>query len=258
MASADLSQLTAIIPASNRKKSIQRLVRSVQKSYPTLRILVAYDSDEPLTCKGADCFRLPAGAGRSAACNAMLARLRTPYFLMLDDRCELTKETSIETLLELVRDDKLDVAAGDLIGSRRRFWLFVSRQPQPGHGTFELAGDQLTLHGGHRTVGEGYSWCDIVHNFYVARTDKVRNMGGWDPELVNDEREEFFVRGHRHGLRVGISPEVTALLWNEREPATGAEPAPNLKSLATAKMGLARMTDLDGRVFKAPRRVMAA
>jgi len=257
VASADFSQLTAIIPTSNRPKSLQRLVRSVQKSYPKLRILVADDGQEAAKCKGVESLRLPAGVGRSAACNAMLARLRTPYFLMLDDRCELTSESKIETLLDLVQVDMLDVAGGDLIGSRRRLWFFVRREPQPEHGTFEIAGDKLTLHRGHRTVGEGYCWCDMVHNFYVARTDKVRNMGGWDPELVNDEREEFFFRGHRHGLRVGISPEVTTLLWHEREP-DGAEPAANLKSLATAKMGLTRMTDFDGLVTKAPRRVMAA
>lgn len=258
MASADLSQLTAIIPTSNRQKSLQRLVRSLRKNYPKLRVLVADDSQEPLKCKEADCLRLPVGAGRSAASNAMLARLRTPYFLMLDDRCEITKETSIEKLLNLVSMDMLDVAGGDLIECQRRFWFFVRRQPLSGNGTFEIAGDVLTLNHGHRTVGEGYYWCDIVHNFYVARTDKVRNMGGWDQELLNDEREEFFFRGHRHGLRVGVSPEVSAWSWNERTSAESSEATPNLKTLATAKMGLVRMTDFDGHVYKAPRRVMAA
>ena len=203
MSSFDLSQLTAIIPASNRQKSLNRLIRSVKKSYPELKLMVADDSQEALKCGDATGLRLPAGAGRSAACNAMLARLRTPYFLLLDDCCEFSKETRIESLAELVAGDKLDVAGGDLTGCRRRLWFFVKRHPQPGHGTFEISGDSLLVQHGHRTVGEGYSWCDMVPNFYVARTDKVRNMGGWDPELMNDERVEFFFRGHRHGITGG-------------------------------------------------------
>ncbi len=258
MASADLSQLTAIIPASNRQKSLTRLVRSLRKGYPELRILVADDSQEALTCKQADSIRLPVGIGRSAACNALLSRLRTPYFLLLDDRCELAKETRLEALLDLVAGDKLDVAAGDLLGCERRFWFFVRRRPASGHGTFEIAGDLLALHRGHRTVGEGYAWCDMVPNFFVARTEKVRDLGGWDPELKNDEREEFFMRGHRQGLRVGLASEVVALQWNDRNASSDLERPPCLKNLATAKMGLSQMTDFDGQVFRAPRRVAAA
>ncbi len=258
MAHADLARLTAIVTTSGRKKSFQRLVRSVRRYYPQLRVVVADDSRDEIACQGVDCLRLPPRAGQSTARNALLARIRTPYFLLLNDRCEISKETQIEYLLELVAEDKLDLAAGNLTGCERRFWFFVRRRPQPGHGIFELAGDHLTLHRGHRTVGEGYSWCDIVPDFYVARTDKVRAMGGWDPELGSDEREEFFVRGHRHGLRVGISPEVTAWQWNEPNLSEESEGVRSLKSLATAKMGLTRMTDFEGRVFKAPRRTAAA
>ena len=258
MASNSLSQLTAIIPTSGRQKSLGRLVRSIRKVYPKLGILVADESGEKIQCKQADCLQLPEGVGRSAACNAMLARLRTPYFLMLDGRCEFTSETNIESLLDLVKMDLLDVAAGELTSCQKRLLFFVKRQPHPGHATFDIAGDSLTLNQGYRTVGEGYYWCDMVSNFYVARTDKVRNMGGWDQDLVNDEREEFFFRGHRNGLRVGVSPDVTALQWQEREKASQEESSVNMKTLATAKMGLARMTDIDGREYKAPRRAMAA
>lgn len=254
--SADLSQLTAIISTANRPKSLRRLVQSVRTQLPGLRILVADQSSESRTLKHVDQVKVPPGVGRASGCNALLSRIRTPYFLLLDDRLELTSETQIEGLLQLVTEDKLDLAAGDLIGCQRKFWFFVKRQPQPGHGLLEFAGDQLTLRPGHRTIGEGYAWCDMVHNFFVARTDKVRNLGGWDPELENDEREEFFVRAQRQGLRVGLAPEVVATLWNE--PAEVEAPTVDRKSLAVAKMGLVKMTDAEGRVVKAPRRAMAA
>ncbi len=256
MSSADLSQLTAIISTANRPKSLRRVVQSVRRKFADLKILVADHGNEPRVPKQADQVKVPPAVGRASACNALLSRVRTPYFLMLDDRAELTAETLTEPLLELVAEDKLDLAAGDFIGCRRRFWLFVKRQPQPGHGLLDFAGDELTLRSGHRTIGEGYAWCDFVHHFFVAKTSKVRDLGGWDPELENDERIEFFVRAQRRGLRVGLAPEVIASLWDE--PAPIEDNYVDRRSLAVAKMGLSRMVDLEGHVIKAPRRVMAA
>jgi len=255
---ADLSQLTAVISTTDRPKSLRRLTRSLRRYLPQVSVLVADQSQQPATRLKIDTIRLPAGAGRGAGCNALLARVRTRYFLMLDDRCELHRDAQVDRLLQRVADDELDVAAGELVGCDRRLWLFVRRRPQSEHGLLEFSGDALTLRPGHRSIGDGFLWCDLVHNFYVARTDKVRSMGGWDPELMNDQREEFFVRAHRHGLRVGIVPEVNAWLWHERREMQGSAPTADCRSLAVAKMGLARMTDLEGHVVKAPRRVVAA
>jgi len=256
VSAVDFSQLTAVVSSSNRPKSLHRLVQSLRSQLPEVKVLVADASTERRASKHFDQVKVPPGAGRASGCNAMLSRVRTPYFLLLDDRVELGRETQVARLLQLVTDDKLDLAAGDLLSCRRNFWFFVKRQPQPGHGMLEFAGDQLTLLPGHRATGDGYLWCDLVHNFFVARTDKVRNLGGWDPELENDEREEFFVRAHRRGLRVGLDPEVVASVWDEAAEAD--EPTVDRKSLAVAKMGLARMSDFEGRVVKAPRRAMAA
>ena len=253
---ADFSQLTAVVSSANRPKSLRRLVQSLRGQLPDVKILVADASREVQVPKGVDLVKVPTGVGRASGCNALLSRVRTPYFLLVDDRVELGRETQVERLLQLVAEDKLDVAAGDLVGCRRNFWFFVKRQSEPGHGMLEFSGDALTLLSGHRAEGEGYLWCDLVHNFFVARTDKVRNLGGWDPELENDEREEFFVRAHRQGLRVGLDPGVVASVWEES--ATADEPTVDRKSLAVAKMGLVRMTDFEGRVVKAPRRAMAA
>lgn len=256
MSASSFSQLTAVVSSANRPKSLQRLVQSLKRQLPEVKVLVADASREGRAVKGADAVKVPPGVGRASGCNALLSRVRTPYFLLMDDRAELGRETDVERLLQLVTDDKLDVAAGDLQGCKRKLWFFVKRQPQPGHGQLEFAGDQLTLTPGHRAEGDGYLWCDLVHNFYVARTDKVRNLGGWDPELENDEREEFFVRAHRQGLRVGLDPEVVASIWDE--PAEIEATTVDRRSLAVAKMGLTWMTDFEGQVVKAPRRAMAA
>lgn len=256
MSAADFSQLTAIISTANQPKSLSRLVQSVQKRLPEIKILVADHGNTSNVPKQVTAVKVPTGVGRASGYNALLARIRTPYFLLLDECLELTPETQIENLLKLVADDDLDLAGGDLVGARRKLWFFVKRQPQPGHALLEFDGEQLTVQPGHRTVSTGFAWCDMVHNFYVARTSKVRNLGGWDPELENNEREEFFVRAQRQGLRVGLAPEVVATLWQE---PTDSESTPvDRRSLAVAKMGLTRMVDAEGHTIKAPRRAAAS
>lgn len=258
MPAADLAKLTAIVRNFERPKALRRLVRSIRRFYPQLRILAADDSVEPRPLKGIEQIQLPSDSGRSACQNAVLARLRTPYFLLLDNTAELHRGSRIEQLLQLVVDDHLDIAAGDVVRCQRKLLLLTKRQHRPEHGLCEIAGNHLTLRRGHRSRGEGFSWCDLVGNFYVARTNKVRTIGGWDPELRDDEREEFFVRAQRHGLRVGLAPETSIWQWHEAsESRTSAREHSEL-GLAVAKMGLERMTDFDGRVAKAPRRAMAA
>ena len=258
MPKIDLAKLTAVVHSCNRPKSLRRLVRSVRRHYPQLRLLAADDSMEPHTPRGLECLHLPSNSGSSACLNALLSRVRTPYFLLLENLAELHRGTRIEHLLQMLVDDKLDVAAGDVVECRRRLFVFTRRLPSPQHGLFEFTGNRLTLRRGTRSRGEGYWWCDLVSNFYVARTSKIRTIGGWDPELRNDQREELFVRAHRHGLRVGVVPEVTIWHWlDDLESPTAVENQSEL-SLAVAKMGLERMTDFTGRIVKAPRRVTAA
>lgn len=255
---ADLAKLTAVVRNFERPKALRRLVCSVRRLCPQLRLLVADDSSEPRPVKGADCLTLPSDSGRAACQNALLARVRTPYFLLLDNLAELHRGTHVEQLLQLVVDDKLDIAGGEIIACQRRLVFFTRRRPQSEHGLCELARDQLTLTPGVRSRGDGFSWCDLVGNFYVARTNKVRALGGWDPELHDDEREEFFVRAQRHGLRVGFSSEASIWHWLEKPEAKQvAEPQCQMP-LAVAKMGLARMTDFNGQTVKAPRRALAA
>jgi hypothetical protein len=258
VAIADLAKLTAIVRNYERPKALRRLVRSIRRHYPQLRILAADDSIEPRPPKGVELIQLPSDSGRSACQNALLARLRTPYFLLLDKTAELHRGSKIEQLFQLVVDNKLDIAGGDMIRCQRKLLLFTKRKHQPEHGLCETAGDQVTLCRGYRSRGEGYSWCDMVGNFYVARTNKVRTIGGWDPELRDDERVEFFIRAQHHGLRVGHVPETSIWQWHEASEAQASSRDQSELGLAVAKMGLVQMTDFDGRTTKAPRRAMAA
>lgn len=256
--STDLSKLTAIIKTFERPKSLHRLIRSLGKHYPEMPILVADDSQQPVQREDASVIQLPFNVGVSEGRNAMLARLRTPYFLLLDDDLQLQHDSHIQRLLEVVARGDLDLAAGDLLRCRKKWGLFNTRTPQPGHGTFELAGQSLTLHPGHRNEGDGFLWCDITHNFFVARTDKIRSLGGWNAALQLNEREEFFLRAHRQGIRVGFCPETTAWHWDDRPKAYLPFRSRDFSKLAVEEMGLVRFSGFEGPAIEMPRQARAA
>jgi hypothetical protein len=249
--SADLSRLTAIVRTCERSASIERFVNSARRHYPQMRVLVADDSRQPRPIDGADWIKLPADVGVGAGRNAALARVRTPYFLLLEDSHELTRRSGVQRLLDLVAHSRVDIAAGDCLRCQRWLGLFTSRKPDPGHATFEFSAEGLTLRPGHRIGGEDFLAIDLPHNYFVARTDKVRSMGGWDPQLLIDERIEFFVRAQRSGLRVGFVPEAVVQRWPDRRDMSQPATSRDFTALALAKMGVARLTYPDGRIREA-------
>ncbi len=253
--SADLTRLTAIVHTNGRQQSAERLINSVAWLYPQLKVLVADDSRQPQPIAGAEPVKMPVDSGVSACRNALLARLRTPYFLLLEDNLELNRGSHVERLLEAVAGGQCDIAAGEIMRCRRRFGLFTKREAEPGHATVEVAPDAVKVTAGCRPGVGGVHGCDVAHNFFVARIDKVRAMGGWDPQLLVDERLEFFVRARRFGVKVGVCLDAIASRWTDGATAKNGR---DFSSLAVAKMGVTRLVDADGRTIEATAHTRAA
>src|SRR5690606_2978353 len=121
------------------------------------------------------------------------------------------------------------------------------READPGHGTVDVTPEAVKVTAGARPGVDGVQGCDVAHNFFVARTDKVRAMGGWDPQLLVDERLEFFVRARRFGIKVAVCTEAVAWRWNDAAGKSTRE----ISGLAVAKMGAVRLIDANGRTIEA-------
>jgi len=208
------SQLTAIIKTFERPSCLDRLICSMQHYYPDLRIVVGDDSYRPQPRDDVEYCRFEPDIGNSAGRNRLLGKVTTPYFLLLDDDLEFTAETRIETLLQLVAEGVVDLAAGDYIGCQRRLVFFTRQRRQPYHGVFALRGRHLLLQRGYLRRRRSYLICDFVHPFFVARTAAIRAMGGWDEELRKSEHEDFFLRFGQQGFKAAVVPSVTARQWN--------------------------------------------
>lgn len=244
-------EVTAIVKTFERPKSLDRLVRSIRQFYPGLHIIVADDSFQPAPVDQAEYIRLAPDSGVSAGRNACLARVQTPYFALVDDDNEFSRETRLETLLTTIRTFDVDVAAGSYVRCKRRmFW--IRQKPEPFVGMISRRGPHLTITPGCRTIKPGLIRCDLAHNFFVARTESIRYMGGWANELKINEHAEFFVRLQEHGLKVAYCPEVTVRHWFERSANYAQFRDRNFWPVAARLMGITSLTDMAGRVRQFP------
>ena len=207
--SADLSQVTVLCTAFGPQGHLERLTMSLRALPPAVRMLVA----GPTAGEGSAVVKLPRGATEGFARNALLARVRTPLFALVNDELQLHRGAKLDAIAAPVAAGQLDVAAGDYIRCRKKLLVLTSREPAPGHGSFRQDRGALALVDGIAAAGDGFHVCHYAHHFFVGRTDKVRSMGGWDPQLSVGNELEFFVRAERFGVRVGLCPTVAAWHW---------------------------------------------
>ncbi len=248
----DVSNLTTVIKTFERPKSLGRLIRSVRRYYPQMKIVVADDSLHESSRESlpdeVDYLRLPPDSGVGAGRNALLQHVTTPYFLTLDDDFELTGKTRIERLLEIVVQGKATIAAGDCLRCKQKLFR-VKHRPQPYFGTIEKKDGHLVLSRGCHSRHDGYLICDIVPQFFVADTAALQALGGWDSRLKTNDHQEFFVRVKQHGLKVAYCPSVSVLHWHTMPKEYANYRRRDHRAIAARKMGVTRWTEMDGRVF---------
>jgi GT2 family glycosyltransferase len=246
-----LSDVTAVIKTFERPDSLDRLIRSLRRYYPAMRIVVADDSLNPRPRRDVQYVRLTPDTGVGAGRNALLRLVQTPYFLTLDDDYELIDDSRIERLAEIVAGGEAAIAAGDCLRCKRKFFR-IKHRPQPYFGTMEIGDGRLTLTRGYHRAQEDYFVCDIVPQFFVADTAAIQAIGGWDDELKTNDHQEFFVRVKQRGLRVVYCPSVRVLHWHALPKHYAAFRLRDHRHIAARKMGVTTWTEMDGRVFRFP------
>jgi len=71
------------------------------------------------------------------------------------------------------------------------------------HAGFDLEGNACIMK--KVPYQEPFTVCDMTHNFFIARTEKVKAFGGWNPILKGGEHQNFFIRAKLNGLKVATT-----------------------------------------------------
>ncbi|TSW75977.1 Beta-1,4 N-acetylgalactosaminyltransferase 1 [Bagarius yarrelli] len=191
-----------------RYNKLQDLIDSIRIYYPTVTIVIADDSENPRVVSGPyiEHYIMPFGKGWFAGRNLAVSQVTTKYVLWVDDDFIFTANTKLEKLVDVLEKTTLDLVGGavrEATGYTSTYRQTISIEAG------EEDGDCLHMRRGFHHIIQGFPNCvvtDGVINFFLARTDKVRQVG-FDPRLARVAHLEFFIDG-LGSLHVGSCDDV--------------------------------------------------
>ena len=186
--------VTFMFKSFERQKLAKRLYKNIRRFYPNAHIVIADDSSSPLNLKDKHLtvLQLPFNSGLSYGLNRALREVKTPYLMKLDDDCILTRRSDIAGQLSFLNEHKeIDLVGFGILSFIRcqppikdfmnYFQESMYRAPKP------LKIPHMTqIDGTHIVVGK-------PPNIFLARTDKIREVG-WDDNIRMMDHKEFFIR----------------------------------------------------------------
>ncbi|ELK15325.1 Beta-1,4 N-acetylgalactosaminyltransferase 1 [Pteropus alecto] len=181
-----------------RYNRLRALIASIRRFYPTVTVVIADDSDKPEIISGPhiEHYLMPFGKGWFAGRNLAVSQVTTKYVLWVDDDFIFTARTRLERLVDVLERTPLDLvgeesqdkeglqevggAVREISGFATTYRQLLSLEPgAPGRGN--CLRQRRGFH--HELLGfPGCVVTDGVVNFFLARTDKVREVG-FDPRL---------------------------------------------------------------------------
>jgi GT2 family glycosyltransferase len=185
------TNITFIIKTFERPDALKNLLVSINQFYPKNRVLIADDGkipySEPLENDNMEYFKLDYDSGLSYGRKFLVNKVDTKYFLLLDDDYVFSRETQIEEFERILSTNNDIHMVGGLV-------INYGEVPIYYHGCLEIKQDILYHHRKqHKMIINEHKIYDIILNFFLAETEKVKSIL-WDPDLKVLEHEDFFLR----------------------------------------------------------------
>lgn len=224
----NLVDVSILIKTLERKKHLINLLDSIYHYGFKGPIIIGDDSKTPYSKEIITRFPslsisyldLPYDTGTAEGRNKMLEQTSTKYFLLCDDDFIFDRRTRIPLMLKLLKEYKLDILGGvfrqhNLKTRKGKYllrinswlmkfgWVLPSSQIFEYQSGIEFNDGKLYL----RKVDykAPLTSCDLTHNFFLAKTQKVKEFGAWNPILKGGEHQNFFIRAKLAGLKVGTT-----------------------------------------------------
>ena len=197
--------VTIIVKTMGRMEKVFNTLETARRYYPTISIIVSDDADNLKQTEGM--YRgfyylpMPYDVGLSAGRNQMVDRVRTEYFLTLDDDFLFDETSRIDYLLHALEESKFDVAAAKNPIDEEKFGFDYC-------GIMTVKDRALYLSEGEYQEIHGCQHVDFVPNIFVGRTETFHKKIRWDEALKLGEHEDFFLRGKHAGIKVLTCPAV--------------------------------------------------
>lgn len=214
MTTEPMSDLTAIVISFLRPAYTIACIETLREHYPGIKILVGengeYEKELAKVCEkvGAKYIKLEYDSGVCQGRNSLMAHVETKYVLVGDDDFFYDEKTGVDKMrLLLESQEQIDLIGGrvrengivrNYQGSIDRKGRMIINRPID----VENAEYTSDAHSGLRWIKT-----DLVFNFFVARTERIKHIP-WDDQIkVAYEHESWFIDLQKAGLFVAFSPE---------------------------------------------------
>lgn len=202
--------VTVLVKTFNRPKTVSGAIRKIRRFYPNIRILLADDSKETVEINDGktEVFSMPFDSGVSRGRNFLLQKVETPYFLMMDDDHYFNVRTNLGKMLCLLEEEDFDILSALVFQRAFLRREFYRKELVDFYLNMEIDNGVLRFFDGFHVRTKDYVKCDLVHQFFIAKTEAVSQMGGWDDRLKTADHADFFIRVKQAQLKVGYTPRA--------------------------------------------------
>lgn len=232
-----MKNITIVIKTFNRMDALTRLLKSAENRFKDIPIIIVDDSKKDykkqilkkfpdLKIKYiVESFDIGLSKGR----NILIDNVETDYFLLCDDDFEFDERTKIFEYLDIAQKNNIDILGGVVynrffIDSIYSFlWTFKSFKRIKSvlkkdeiisiyNGNYYIDEDNLNINVVINNNFNNFNSkdlydTDICSNFFIANTKKIKNIGGWTPELLKvGEHEFFFWKAKLNNIKIAFSP----------------------------------------------------
>jgi len=223
-----LHDVSILIKTLERPQQLINQLHSIQKYKFKGPIIIADDSKFPYKSEILTLFpqldityiNLPFDTGTAEGRNVMLEHTTTDFFVLCDDDFIFEPRTRIPVMRKLLVENNLDLLGGvfrqyNLKSKKDRLKFNISKWflklniliPATNifeyHASFDVNGHICSMK--KVPYKDPFTLCDMTHNFFIARTEKVKSFGGWNPILKGGEHQNFFIRAKNKELKVATT-----------------------------------------------------
>jgi glycosyltransferase involved in cell wall biosynthesis len=208
-----IDDITVCIPTFERPHCLERLLSSIRRFYPDIKVIVADNGQQRPAREVSEKYKaeyhlLPFDVGLSATRNHLTKVANTHLIFYVDDDMEFIKETDLETLKHLFKISNAHILA---IGMKNpdslKTVLYAGRLVIRDKILYRDCKPYGLLNG-----CVNVTHFDVVQNVFLATKEKILSIL-WDERLKMAELMDFFLRAKGMNVRVGGTKNVVINHW---------------------------------------------